>query len=223
MKKTIFSMGVIALSFLTASVFAQTPETQPAQPSQPNQPATETKPADNWDYKKNPTVAAILSKYESRYITTKSELSDEDYYPVIGQYESANEEAPSVLIALDAENRGTVWIEGLPQGKIKAYLRKSPAVYKIPAQKTEDGKSVAEGTLIFDKEANTLNILIGKDYNTADPASVFVVAEEVEAKPKSKKAPKVKTWSYTGNKVIVVEEEVKTETEAGSEAAETNQ
>ena len=220
-------MGVLVLSFLTASVFAQTPENQPAQPAQPNQPVAETKPADNWDYKKNPTVAAILSKYESRYITTKSELSDEDYYPAIGQYESASEEAPSVVITLDAENRGTIWVECLPQGKIKAYLRKTPAIYKIPAQKTEDGKSVAEGTLIFDKEANTLNILIGKDYVTADPASVFAVEAEqeaeVKAKAKSKKAPKVKTWSYTGNKVIVVEEEVKTGMEAGSEEAGANQ
>ncbi len=38
-------------------------------------------------------------------------------------------------------------------------LRKSPATYKIPAQKTEDGKDVAEGTMIFDKDANKLKHL----------------------------------------------------------------
>lgn len=55
-----------------------------------------------------------------------------------------------------------MWIEGLPQGRVKAMLRKSPATYKIPAQKTEEGKEVAEGTLMFDKETNTLSICIGK-------------------------------------------------------------
>ncbi len=195
-------MGALVLSFLTASVMAQVPETQPAQPA----------PTQNWDYKKNPTVVAITAKYESKYITTKTELTDVDYYPVIGKYESSNEEAANVVIVLDAENRGMVWIDGLPQGRIKAFLRKSPATYKIPAQKTEDGKDVAEGTLIYDKDANTLNILIGKDYNLGDPASVFAVEEPVEeaattkTKSKTKKVSKPKTWSYTGSKLIEVKE-----------------
>jgi hypothetical protein len=204
MKKSIFTVGALALSFLTASVMAQVTETQPAQPAQPAQQS----PA--WDYKKNPTVAAITSKYESKYITTKKEYTDEDYYPVLGRYESANTDAPEVLISLDATNRGMVWIEGLPQGKIKAYLRKSPATYKIPAQKTEDGKEVAEGTLVYDKEANALNILIGKDFNAVDPSSVFIVEEqadtEASGKTKAKKTSKPKTWAYSGSKVIVVKE-----------------
>lgn len=214
-------MGVLLLSFLTASVFAQTPENQPTQPVQNN-------PADVWDYKKNPTVAAISSKYADKYITTKTELTDEVYYPVLGKYESSNVEATNVVITLDAENRGMVWIEGLPQGKIKAYLRKSPAVYKIPAQKAEDGKTdIAEGTLIYDKDANTLNILIGKNYNLQDPASVFVVDEQADVevatktKSKTKKVSKPKTWSYTGSKLIEVKETTETEVEV-QKAPETN-
>lgn len=221
-------MGVLVLSFLTASVFAQTPENQPAQPAQPAQPEQPAQPAQTWDYKKNPTVAAITSKYEAKYITSKGQLTDEDYYPVLGRYESENPEASNVTISLDAENRGIVWIEGLPQGRIKAYLRKSPATYKIPEQKTEDGKEIKEGTLIFDKEVNALNIIIGKEYNMQDPASVFVVDEtpEVEAttksKSKSKKVSKPKTWSYTGSKVIEVKEEISTEVEVKT-TPETNQ
>jgi len=213
-------MGALVLSFLTASIFAQVPETQPAQPAQPAQPSQV------WDYKKNPTVAAITSKYESKYITTKTELTDEDYYPVLGKFESSNEEASNVVITLDAENRGMVWIEGLPQGKIKAYLRRSPATYKIPAQKTEGGKEIAEGTLIYDKDANTLNILIGKEYNLQDPASAFSVEEVADVKAttktksKTKKVSKPKTWSYSGSKVIEVKETTDVDVQ---KSAETNQ
>ena len=59
-------------------------------------------------------------------------------------------------------------------------LRKSPATYKIPAQKTEEGKEVAEGTLMFDKETNTLSIAIGKDYNLENPSMAFVTTQENE-------------------------------------------
>jgi hypothetical protein len=106
-------------------------------------------------------------------------------------------------------------VNGLPQGKIKAMLRKSPATYKIPAQKTEDGKDVAEGTLIYDKETNSLVICIGKPYNSADPAAAFstsiteqpVVEEKTIAKAngktktKTKKIEEPKPWMYTGTKV----------------------
>ena len=122
-----------------------------------------------------------------------------------------------VTISLDPENKGLIWVEGLPQGKIKAMLRKSPATYKIPAQKTEDGKDVAEGTLIFDRTAGTLNIIIGKPYDAANPESAFApvpvveepVATVVTKTKTSHSKTKVKTvvpappkpWTYTGTKV----------------------
>jgi hypothetical protein len=91
-------------------------------------------------------------------------------------------------------------------------LRKSPSTYKIPAQKTEDGKEVKEGTLVFDKDANTLNIVIGTPYNTEDPLAVFNTATEepvvAEVKTKGSKTKiktkaKVKPWTYTGSKLVV--------------------
>jgi hypothetical protein len=205
MKKTIIIMAGIVLSLVTISAYGQ--QTPPA--SQP--PASEQQ---TWDAKKNPTVDSIISKYEGKLIPARAPLTIEQIYPVIGQYESTvTADAPNVKIYLDAENKGIVWVEGLPQGKIKAMLRQSPATYKIPAQKTEDGKEVAEGTLIFDKDANTLNIVIGKPYVAADPGSVFVVPavtqEPVVADVKTKtsknktkvKTKEVKAWTYTGTKM----------------------
>ena len=210
MKRAIVIMGGAALSLFSVSAIAQ--ET-PAQPAQPTQPVVKT-----WESKNNPTVDSIRSKYAAQYIAPKAALTSADVFPVIGQYESAtNPDAANVTVSLDESNKGVVWIDGLPQGRIKAMLRKSPGTYKIPAQKTADDKSVEEGTLIFDKETNTLSIAIGKEYNAADPAAVFAIPaigdaqplpnEEVkvkEGKVKSKKkeaAPK-KAWVYTGTKVV---------------------
>ncbi|HEX7844229.1 MAG TPA: hypothetical protein VF476_00430 [Chitinophagaceae bacterium] len=193
MKKTIFIMAGMALSvcFMTAS-------------------AQET---NTWDPKKNPTVDSINAKHRDKIIPPREAMTVNMIFPALGQYESSvNTDAPSVTISLDPTNKGVVWIEGLPQGRIKAMLRKSPSTYKIPAQKTEEGKDVAEGTLIFDKETNTLSIAIGKPYNAEDPGAAFLpaaVEEPVAAvkttksksKAKVKVAEKPKPWMYAGTKI----------------------
>jgi len=205
MKKTIGIMGAIALCVSAVSVNAQT-EPQPTQPVQ-----TKT-----WDAKNNPTVDSILSKYTGKFVATRPAPTTADIFPVIGKYESStNMDASSVTITLDADNKGIVWIEGLPQGRVKAMLRKSPGTYKIPVQKTEDGKDIAEGTLIFDKETNTLSIVIGKPYNDADPSLAFAapaIGDPVDmpetkvktkaGKTKTKTVAPPKAWTYTGTKVV---------------------
>lgn len=198
MKKIIVMMSVIVLSVLTLSVNAQADTVKPVQ----------VDAVKGWDAKNNPTVTEIVDKYKDKYITTKPAPTTADIFPALGKYESAtNMDAAAVTITLDAENKGLVWIEGLPQGKIKAMLRKSPATYKIPAQKTEDGKDVAEGTALFDKETNTLSIIIGKNYNAAEPAAAFAAepVEETVAVSKTTKTKKTvappKPWIYTGTKV----------------------
>ena len=222
MKKTIKIMGVAVLSSLAMLAQAQTDTTKPVAPQTTEEVKTQTTSTTNtWDPKKNPTVAEINSRYEGKYIAARPAMTDKDIYPVLGAYESAtNPDAASVSISLDAENRGIVWIDGLPQGRIKAMLRKSPATYKIPAQQTADGKSVAEGTLMFDQDTKTLSIIIGKDYNMADPAAAFVApaigsVDEATAnadvkvkntatksKTKVKKQPEApKPWTYTGTKI----------------------
>ena len=122
----------------------------------------------------------------------------------------------SINITLDQENKGLVWVEGLPQGKIKAYLRKSPSTYRILAQKTESGEQVPEGTLMYDPETKMLNIALGKAYDDADPAAIFAlnpalnptttepVPAENTVKIKTKTATsktKAKVTYYTASKI----------------------
>lgn len=194
MKKTAFIAGVLLL-FAIVNGNAQE---QPWQPS------------------KNPTVEAITSQY--KLVEMPKPLTVEQIFPVIGQYQLTNTtdktEVGTVKVIIDEQNKGTVWIEGLPQGRIYAQLRRSPAIYKIPMQKTAEGKDVAEGTLIFDKDTRMLNVVIGKPYNMENPAIVFATEEEIKAdaenqevkvktaktKVKVKKAPVVKAVWYSGPK-----------------------
>ena len=209
MKKS--TLIAAATVLLTTGAMAQT-EPTPAPEQKPVQetPAPETTTSDkynNWTaetYKMQPMPEALTA---------------EKIFPAIGKYEltAADGSTKTVTISLDETNKGTVWISGLEAGTIKANLRKSPAVYKIPAQKLgeeKDATAVAEGVLIYDKDANLLNICLGCTYNAADPAIAFVPAAEEEEAPvadtkssKNKKAAtakvaKVKPVHYSGAKVI---------------------
>jgi len=154
---------------------------------------------DKWDAKKNPTVDSITSKY--KLVEMPKPMTKEQAFPVLGQYQVTNNtdktEVGTVKVMLDEQNKGVVWIEGLPYGKIQAQLRRSPSTYKIPAQKTAEGKDVAEGTLVYDKDTRMLSICIGKAYNMQNPDLAFV-AEETQPV----EAPK--TTAKTNKKVVVV-------------------
>lgn len=134
--------------------------------------------------------------------------------------------APNVTITLDSVNKGMVWIEGMPQGRIKAYLKKSPATYRIIAQKTDLGTSVPEGTLIFDPATNVLNVALGTPFNDADPAGVFALSAgttpedntaEVKVKTKNKKE-KTKVEFFTANKVVADQQQQMQQTGNGFES-----
>lgn len=122
-------------------------------------------------------------------LTTET-LRPEHSFPALGSYKASGPSAGDVTIFLDETNKGIVWVEGLPQGKFKALMKKSPSTYKIPAQKTESGKAVAEGTLFLNPESKELTIVLGRAFNDEDPTS-FLTGE---AKEKSK------GWRYTGVK-----------------------
>src|SRR6478735_7829892 len=192
MKKTFFLAG-IASFLLSLSINAQQDSTKPMQqdttkaaqqvdatkPAQQvtTQPSTETQQQSaTVEQKKygNPTVDSILSKYT--LVPMPNPITTEQIFPVIGQYQSTTNADQKISVTLDDQNKGYAWIEGLPQGKVKAILKSSPATYKIPAQKTESGTDVPEGTLIYDKDTKTISIMLGRDYNDQDPASAFTNA-----------------------------------------------
>src|SRR5215216_3765307 len=115
------------------------------------------------------TVDSIAAKY--KLMPMPEPLTVEKTFPVLGTYQltmgadasvtaatTANTSTASttgmetttsnnVMVSLDPENKGVIWVEGLPQGKFKAYLKKSPATYRVLAQKTESGNSIPEGSL----------------------------------------------------------------------------
>jgi hypothetical protein len=155
------------------------------------------------------TVDSIKAKYTLQPMPEA--LTLEKAFPVIGTYQLTTADASStVTVSLDSSNKGIVWVEGLPQGKFKAYLKQSPATYRVVAQKTESGTQVPEGTLIFDPSTSTLSVALGKAFNDANPSGVFALnitptdeataATEVKVKTKtkdSKKKEKIVFYSAT--------------------------
>lgn len=163
-------------------------------------------------------------------------LTDSAIFPVLGNYTLTDKKNTEYAIAIsrDDYSKGTIWISGLPQGKIKAELRGAPATYKIPVQlplqndemimndneanskvNKKSGKSVAEGTLIFNESDSTLYINIGDKFKEDNPASIFpqinaennIDANETSAdanvNTKKKKAVKRPAGAfYTGKKII---------------------
>jgi hypothetical protein len=176
------------------------------------------------------TVDSIAAKY--KLLPMPEPLTVEKTFPILGAYtlnspataateattvaaadSAVSVSAPSLTVTLDSASKGIVWIEGLPQGRIKAYLRQSPATYRILSQKTESGKQISEGTAILDTATKTLNIALGAPYNEADPASIFAFSNaavtdaetgenKVEIKTKTKTSKtKAKVTYYTATKV----------------------
>jgi len=160
------------------------------------------------------TADSIHAKYQMQPMP--GALTIDKTFPVLGTYQltSPAENAQNVTITLDSTNKGIIWISGLPEGTMKAYLKKTNGIYRIIPQKSESGAQIPEGTLFFDQSTNTLNIALGKAYDEADPTAVFTSnattntdvadnANEVKVKTKTP-AGKTKTKSklvlYTATK-----------------------
>lgn len=105
-------------------------------------------------------------------LTTET-LKPSHIFPVLGTYQVSGAYEGQVEVVLDETNKGIVWVNGLPQGNFKAVMKKSPATYKIPVQKSSSGKAVAEGTLHFNPETKELNIVLGRTFNDADPTAAL--------------------------------------------------
>lgn len=230
MKKTAILAGAAFFCLIAStSVNAQTPDTTAKQPQTVETPAvpevqtqtTTTVPTATVP-EATVTTTTTVSKDrwnnwdKSKYamLPMPEPLTTEKIFPAIGKYDVTAKEgtASQVTVTLDETNKGIVWIEGLPEGKIMGYLRQSPATYKIPAQKTADEKNIASGVFIYDKDANTVNVCLGCTYKSEDPASAFlpeqpVTDETATVTKKSKKTAKakvvkVKPVYYSGSKVM---------------------
>jgi hypothetical protein len=221
MKRNVIYATAVALLF-NAVAFAQ--ETPPVKEETPVTAQTKTVEVPQ-NYR--PKSAELLPM--------PTAISNEAIFPAIGVYEvkDKNGNAAQVTVTQDQENKGIVWIEGLPQGKIRAFLKQSPAVYKIPAQEpvkdmvaTEAEEVVAEapkakkqktavapktnqlpeGTLYYDRDNNILQIQLGTKFNEAEPLQVFNNAtdEETVSSEVAETAKKSKTAKAKVKKAPVV-------------------
>jgi hypothetical protein len=141
------------------------------------------------------TVDSIRAKYTLQPMPEA--LTLEKAFPVIGTYHLTSDSSSTVTVSLDSANKGIVWVEGLPQGKIKAYLKQSPATYRVVAQKTESGTQVPEALGKAFDDANPAEIFA---LNTAVAADDAMAGTEVKVKTKtkdSKKKEKIVFYSAT--------------------------
>lgn len=123
------------------------------------------------DEKPVAATATVTAAAQPANVVTSDNIKPENFLPALGTFHGNGSSTGDVTITVDATNLGIVWVEGLPQGKFKALLKQSPATYKIPSQKTESGKQVAEGTLLVNPETKELTVMIGKAFDDANPAS----------------------------------------------------
>lgn len=167
MKNTILSG--IALLTITASASAQTDTARQQAKSDTAVKATGTIAAGT-TASNHVTLDTNLPEHLKG--TTSSTIQPKHYLPVLGTYANADGSV-NLNVVVDETNMGIVWIEGLPQGRVKGLLKKGPATYKIPAQKTAQGKAVAEGTLVYDKDTKQLSLCTGCTYNESEPTAAF--------------------------------------------------
>jgi hypothetical protein len=163
------------------------------------------------------TVDSIASKYKLQPMPAARTM--EQAFPVIGSYQLQNstEGTGTVMVNLDPSNKGVVWVEGLPQGKIKAYLKKSPTTYRILSQKSESGKQVQEGTLHYDTASHELHIALGKAFDESDPTGIFALMPDMSsgAMQEGETETKIKSGD-TKMKTEVEGNQVKVKTKTGT-------
>ena len=70
------------------------------------------------------TVDSIRAKYQLQPMPEA--MTIEKTFPVLGTYQLTAKDSTvtNVVVTLDTVNRGIIWVEGLPEGRFKAYLKK---------------------------------------------------------------------------------------------------
>jgi hypothetical protein len=187
MKHTTF----IALALFTAvAANAQTSSPSPAQPATDTTvtPTADTAGASATLVDTSVGKAYVSNPEKLKGLTSET-LTPAHAFPALGTYKGNGASTTDVTITLDSANKGIVWVDGLPQGRFKALMKKAPSTYKIPMQTSANGKAVSEGTLYVNPETAELTIVLGRPYNDANPS------ESLTIDPKKKNG-----WQYTGVK-----------------------
>jgi len=143
------------------------------------------------------TVDSIQAKYQMQPMPEP--LTIEKTFPVLGSYQLNTTDGTSqtVTITLDSTSKGIIWISGLPEGTMKAYLKQAPGTYRIISQKSESGKQIPEGTLFFDPSTNTLSVALGKAYDEANPTAIFTNMNTTDNTDVADNTSQVKTKTKT--------------------------
>ena len=109
--------------------------------------------------------------------------SGRHYIPVLGTYVSAEESQEqnrNVMIQVDEENSGKIWIDGLTPEKICAVRKANSGtynVYKIQSQKVNE-EAIPEGTVLYDDNSKEVRICIGRKFVDSNPSEAFNVQTE---------------------------------------------
>jgi hypothetical protein len=183
-------------TFIALALFAGVVANAQASSPTPAQPATDTsvKPVTDTT---NTSVTLADTSVGKAYVSnpeklkglTSETLTSAHAFPALGTYKGSGTSTNDVTVTLDTANKGIVWVDGLPQGRFKALMKKAPSTYKIPMQTSANGKAVSEGTLYVNPETNELTIVLGRPYNDANPSESLTI----DSKKKN-------GWHYTGVK-----------------------
>lgn len=181
MKNALFALAILCTLGASAQTTTATTSEKPVTPAP--QVTTATAPV---------AVVAATQTVVPDYLkgVSSDNIKPENFLPVLGNFKGVGQSTADVVVTVDPANVGIVWVDGLPQGRFKALLRKSPATYKIPAQKSATGRSVSEGTLYYDPSTKEITILIGKPYNEATPTEFLATSSNTNHKG----------WQFTGLK-----------------------
>ena len=198
MKSSKFILALLGSTVISFAAFSQQDSTKPVQQDT-------TKPVQQ-EEKKPVAEQPKPATEQAQPTATTAETNlpkpnaGRHFIPVIGNYQSSAETSTvkNIVITVDEQNPGKIWIEGLEPVKIYALLKAVPGTYKIPAQKAED-KSFPEGTLVYDNNNKQINVCVGCGYDNANPTGSVAAVDpaSTDKKAKGKKAP---VLSFAGSK-----------------------
>jgi len=186
MKSSKFILALLGSTVISFAAFSQQDSTKPVEEKKPV--TEQAKPAEQ-------AQPAIVDHAETNLPKPNA---GRHFIPVIGSYQASGDssQVKNVVVTVDEQNPGKIWIEGLEPVKIYALLKAIPGTYKIPAQKVDD-KKYPEGTLLYDDSNKQINVCVGCGYSDASPSVATAEPMSTDKKSKVKKAP---VLSFTGSK-----------------------